>query len=179
MTQSNSDEFSKPVMLCKCGKVLETPSDYAKHCEQFPDHFTKTDPAPVAADSEELREILAQECERGFDTVYGSFESRAARLRRGDHDFLVSSSAALAAMSHLRTQEGVNAGLLAAAKRLAIVEVHRLAYGGGTLLWGYRCQLCDAEHEGSDFTLKDRTDFHKPDCAIATAERASGKVDNG
>lgn len=35
-------EAANPVMLCKCGKVLETPAIYAAHCAAFPDHFTTT-----------------------------------------------------------------------------------------------------------------------------------------
>lgn len=34
--------MSKPVILCKCGKPLETPVMYAEHCAQFPDHFTQS-----------------------------------------------------------------------------------------------------------------------------------------
>lgn len=30
---------AKPVIMCTCGKVLETPRDYAAHCKEFPDHF--------------------------------------------------------------------------------------------------------------------------------------------
>lgn len=33
---------AKPVMLCGCGAVLETPSKYAEHCAEFPTHFTKS-----------------------------------------------------------------------------------------------------------------------------------------
>jgi hypothetical protein len=33
-------EASKPVILCGCGKVLENPSAYASHCQEFPGHFT-------------------------------------------------------------------------------------------------------------------------------------------
>ena len=36
-------EGAKRVMLCRCGKVLESPADYAAHCAEAPDHFTKTD----------------------------------------------------------------------------------------------------------------------------------------
>lgn len=35
-------EASKPVQMCGCGAVLETPAKYAEHCTAFPDHFTKT-----------------------------------------------------------------------------------------------------------------------------------------
>ena len=34
---------SKPVVLCKCGKVLETPAMYGEHCREFPEHFTKSE----------------------------------------------------------------------------------------------------------------------------------------
>lgn len=33
---------SKPVMLCSCGKVLETPAAYAAHCAEAPEHFAKS-----------------------------------------------------------------------------------------------------------------------------------------
>lgn len=39
---SRPSEASKPVMLCRCGKVLESPRDYAAHCKEFPDHFVRT-----------------------------------------------------------------------------------------------------------------------------------------
>jgi hypothetical protein len=42
------DEASKPVMMCRCGKVLESPRAYAEHCEEFPDHFTHSEPEPPA-----------------------------------------------------------------------------------------------------------------------------------
>jgi hypothetical protein len=61
--QSNSEqEFSKPVMLCKCGKVLETPRDYAAHCKEFPDHFVNTSAPPPDKDAQGKsdREILAE-----------------------------------------------------------------------------------------------------------------------
>lgn len=35
-------EVSKPVMLCTCGTVLETPAKYAEHCAAFPSHFTQS-----------------------------------------------------------------------------------------------------------------------------------------
>ena len=33
---------AKPVMLCGCGQVLETPTAYVDHCEKFPNHFVNT-----------------------------------------------------------------------------------------------------------------------------------------
>lgn len=35
-------EEAKPVMLCVCGAVLETPAKYAEHCTAFPSHFTNS-----------------------------------------------------------------------------------------------------------------------------------------
>lgn len=35
--------------------------------------------------------------------------------------------------------------LRAALERVAIVQVHRRAYGGGTVRVGYRCSLCEGE----------------------------------
>lgn len=37
-------QAAKPVILCTCGKVLETPRDYAAHCKEFPGHFKKSEP---------------------------------------------------------------------------------------------------------------------------------------
>ncbi len=33
-------------------------------------------------------------------------------------------------------------------ERVAVVQVHRLAYGGGTVHVGYRCSLCEGESIG-------------------------------
>lgn len=37
-------EVSIAVILCKCGKVLESPCMYAEHCRDFPDHFAASQP---------------------------------------------------------------------------------------------------------------------------------------
>lgn len=38
----DEEELSKPVLLCSCGKVLESPAKYAAHCAEFPSHFTQS-----------------------------------------------------------------------------------------------------------------------------------------
>lgn len=35
-------EAAKPVMLCTCGAVLESPAKYAQHCAAFPSHFNQS-----------------------------------------------------------------------------------------------------------------------------------------
>ena len=40
--QPDATEVSKPVQMCGCGAVLETPAKYAEHCAAFPSHFATT-----------------------------------------------------------------------------------------------------------------------------------------
>lgn len=42
MSENPRPQFSTRVMLCTCGKVLETPAMYVAHCAEYPNHFTQS-----------------------------------------------------------------------------------------------------------------------------------------
>lgn len=50
-----------------------------------------------------------------------------------------------------------------ALRKLAIVSHHRLAEGGGTVLTGYSCEICEVESDGADGLTFMR---HRSDCPL-------------
>lgn len=70
-------------------------------------------------------------------------------------------------------QSGLVEALRDKLRELAIADVHRPSYGGGTVHWGYRCNACDADLEQAEVErLQSVPDFHKPDCLLSNLSHA-------
>lgn len=78
--------------------------------------------------------------------------------------------ASTAIITHLERQ---NRNLVAALRKLAIVQRHRMASGGGTVHVGWTCKVCDQDWSNG------QSECHRASCVLAFAPTEAAQGDGG